>query len=180
MYYEGARHKDQGTHILCYPYLCEMKFMKKCFLLLVPCTLYLTGCTTIDLYEKTVPLPDHEWKSSYKPEFAFTITDSTSLYDVFFVIRHTEKYNYNNIWVNYYYQQPGDTLYKESREFQLATNEKGWLATGMDDIYEHRRKLSQEAGKLKAGTYKFILENIMREDPLQHVLNVGIRIEKVK
>jgi hypothetical protein len=25
---------------------------------------------------------------------------------------------------------------------QLATNEKGWLGTGMDDIYEQRRELT--------------------------------------
>jgi len=140
----------------------------------------LTSCTTVDLYEKTVSLPNHEWKGDYKPEFSFTVTDTTAPYQVFFVIRHTEKYNYNNIWVNYYYQPPNDTLHKEPREFQLATNEKGWLATGMDDIYEHRIKLAPDAGKLKAGSYKFILENIMREDPLKEVLNVGIRIEKVK
>jgi len=140
----------------------------------------LSSCTTVDLYEKTVSLPNHEWKSDNKPSFNFTITDTTSLYQVYFVIRHTEKYNYNNIWINYYYQPPNDTVHKETREFQLATNEKGWLATGMDDIYEHRIKLAPDAGKLKAGSYKFILENIMREDPLKEVLNVGVRIEKVK
>jgi len=148
--------------------------------LLVPCSLYLSTCTTVDLYEKTASVPNHEWKGDYKPEFNFTITDTTSLYQVYFVIRHTEKYNYNNIWVNYYYQPPNDTLYKEPREFQLSNNEKGWLATGMDDIYEHRIKLAPDAGKLKAGSYKFILENIMREDPLKEVMNVGIRIEKIK
>ena len=146
----------------------------------IPCALCLSTCTTVDLYERTVSLPGHEWKSTNKPEFNFIITDTTVLYQVFFVIRHSEKYNYNNIWVNYYYQPPNDTLHKEAREFQLATNEKGWLATGMDDIYEHRIKLSPDAGKLKAGSYKFILENIMREDPLKEVLNVGVRIEKVK
>jgi len=139
----------------------------------------LVSCTTADLYEKTAPLPDHEWKGSYKPEFSFTITDTTALYQAYFVIRHTEKYNYNNIWVNYYYQPPSDTLHKETREFQLADN-KGWYGTGMDDIYEHRIRLAPNAGKLKAGNYKFILENIMREDPLKEVLNVGIRIEKVQ
>ena len=150
-------------------------------LFIVPLVSYiLTSCTAVDLYEKTVSLPNHEWKGDHKPEFNFTITDTTSLYQVFFVIRHTEKYNYNNIWVNYYYQPPNDTLHKEAREFQLATNEKGWLATGMDDIYEHRIKLAPDAGKLKAGSYKFFLENIMREDPLKEVLNVGIRVEKVK
>jgi len=157
-----------------------MNLLIRSIFLLVPCALCLSTCTTVDLYERTVSLPGHEWKSTNKPEFNFIITDTTVLYQVFFVIRHTEKYNYNNIWVNYYYQPPNDTLHKEAREFQLATNEKGWLATGMDDIYEHRIKLSPDAGKLKAGSYKFILENIMREDPLKEVLNVGVRIEKVK
>lgn len=141
--------------------------------------LLLISCTTSDLYEKHVSLPNHEWKNEYKPTFDFTIKDTTSLYKVFFVIRHTEKYRYNNIWINLYSQPAGDTLHKAQYELQLATNEKGWLATGMGDIYEHRKELIRPV-RLRAGTYKLILENIMREDPLQHVLNVGIRIEKIK
>ena len=158
--------------------MLSIQFRGMFIILLVSCFLF--SCTTVDLYEKNVSFPGHQWKSTNKPEFNFTITDTTVLYQVFFVIRHTEKYSYNNIWVNYYYQPPNDTLHKETREFQLATNEKGWLATGMDDIYEHRIKLAPDAGKLTAGSYKFILENIMREDPLKEVLNVGVRIEKVK
>ena len=149
------------------------------FFLLVPCSLCLVTCTTIDLYEKTISLPDREWKGTYKPEFEFIIKDTVSLYNVFFVMRHTEEYNYKNIWINLYSQQPGDTLRKAPFELQLATNEKGWLGFGLDDIYEHRQQLVDKA-RLKAGTYKLVLENIMREDPLQHVLNVGIRIEKVQ
>ena len=49
----------------------------------------------------------------------------------------------------------------------------------MDDIYEQRRELTGKI-PLKAGQYKLILENIMREDPLKQVLDIGIRIEKVK
>lgn len=149
------------------------------FFPLVSSTLGLVTCTTVDLYEKTISLPGHEWKGDYKPEFEFTIKDTISLYQVFFVMRHTEKYNYRNIWINLYSQQPGDTLRKAPFELELATNEKGWLASGTDDIYEHRKQLTQPI-RLKAGPYKLILENIMREDPLQHVLNVGIRIEKVQ
>lgn len=156
-----------------------MSSLKSLFILL-SFAIWLAACTTVDLFEKTVSIPDHEWKSSLKPEFNFTITDTNSFYLAYLVLRHTEKYNYNNIWINYYYQPPGDTLHKETREFQLATNEKGWLGTGMDDIYEHRIKLTPNARKVQSpGEYKFVLENIMREDPLKHVLNVGIRIEKV-
>jgi gliding motility-associated lipoprotein GldH len=135
------------------------------------------SCTTIDLYEKNVKLPNHSWKNSYKPEFTFTIKDTTVAYQLFLVIRHTEKYNFNNIWINLYSQPPGDTVHKARFELQLATNDKGWLGTGMDDIYEHRIALT-DPRTLKAGTYKFLLEQIMREDPLKNVLNVGLRVEK--
>ena len=136
-----------------------------------------SSCTSIDLYEKNISTPNQEWKSGFKPEFSFIIKDTAAQYQVYFIIRHTEKYNYNNIWINLYSQPPGDTLHKAPYELQLANNEKGWLASGMDDIYEHRLKLT-DAVNLRAGEYKLRLENIMREDPLQHVLNVGLRIEK--
>jgi gliding motility-associated lipoprotein GldH len=137
----------------------------------------LSSCTTIDLYEKNVPVPGHNWKSSFQPEFTFSIKDTSSSYQVFFIIRHSEKYNYNNIWINLYSQPPGDTMHKVPYELQLATNEKGWLASGLDDIYEHRIKLTDEI-RLKAGEYKLRIENIMREDPLMHVMSVGLRVEK--
>lgn len=152
---------------------------KKRLILILSGLSFLFSCTTIDLYEKTIALPGQEWKSDNKPSFEFTIRDTTSLYQVYFIIRHTEKYNFNNIWINLYSQPPGDTLHKAPYELQLATNEKGWLASGMDDIYEHRIKLTRPV-KLRAGTFKLMLENIMRQDPLEHILNVGIRIEKVK
>ena len=153
-----------------------MNVLIRSIFFLVPCALCLSTCTTVDLYEKTVSLPNHEWKSTNKPEFNFTITDTTVLYQVFFVIRHSEKYNYNNIWINLYSQPPGDSVHKASFELQLATNEK-WLGTGMDDIYEHRIKLT-DPQYLKAGTYHFKVEQIMRQDPLENVMNVGIRVEK--
>jgi gliding motility-associated lipoprotein GldH len=138
----------------------------------------LSSCTTIDLYEKNVTIPRHAWKSSFKPSFNFTIKDTAASYQVFLVLRHTEKYNYNNIYINLYAKLPGqDTALKINRDLALATNDKGWLAEGMDDIYEHRIKLG-EPQALKAGIYTFTLEQIMREDPLENVLDVGLRIEK--
>ncbi len=140
----------------------------------------LFSCTTIDIFEKSVAIPGHEWKSSYRPTFEFNITDTTTTYNVFLVFRHTEKYNFNNIFINLYVKGPGmDSTIKIQQDVLLATNEKGWLGTGMDDVYEHRSTLAARQ-PLKAGTYTFTIEQIMREDPLQEVLNVGLRLEKEK
>jgi gliding motility-associated lipoprotein GldH len=151
--------------------------MTKKFLTIILTSLLLAGCTTVDLYEKNVNLHGFVWKSDFKPQFNFTIKDTTSNYVLFLVLRHDEKYNFNNIWINLYSQPPGDSMHKAPFELTLATNEKGWLASGTDDVYEHRIALTN-AQHLRAGDYHFSIEQIMREDPLQHVMSVGLRLEK--
>jgi gliding motility-associated lipoprotein GldH len=154
----------------------KKKFRISYFVILI--SYFFFSCKTIDLYEKSVVIPGHSWKSDFKPSFTFTIKDTTFLYQLFLILRHNDKYNYNNIYIKLYAKLPGgDSTNKIMRDLTLATNEKGWLANGMDDIYEHRIKLG-EPEPLKAGNYIFTVEQIMREDPLKNVLNVGIRIEK--
>lgn len=142
----------------------------------------LISCQTMDLYEKTVAIPGHAWKNSFRPEFRFDITDTASSYRLYLVLRHNEQYNYNNIYINLHASQPGaDTLQSIRYDLRLATNDEGWLGSGMDDIYEHRIPLTPHNERFffrKPGEYSFILEQIMREDPLKHVFNVGIRVEK--
>ena len=159
-----------------------MKQIKRLFLFLAPCALCLFSCATIDLYEKSVAIPGHVWENSYKPSFTFTIKDTTSAYQIFVVLRHNDKYNFNNIYLNLHTKQPGqDTTQTARYDLKLATNEEGWLGSGMDDIYEHRIPLTptgQEFRFKKTGDYTFSVEQIMRENPLKNVLNVGIRLEK--
>ena len=140
------------------------------------------SCTTADLYEKSVSIPGHSWKNSYKPSFTFTIKDTASPYQLFLLLRHTDQYNYNNIYINLVTQQPGADSTRAGRyDLRLATDNEGWLGSGMDDIYEHRIPLTPAGGQFyfrKPGNYTFTLEQVMREDPLNHVFNVGLRVEK--
>ncbi|ANE51995.1 gliding motility lipoprotein GldH [Flavisolibacter tropicus] len=150
-------------------------------LLLLAGSVWISSCTRINLYEKVVSIPDHEWKNSFRPTFSFEIKDTTVPYQLYVILRHNEKYNYNNIWVNLHTKSPDGTVSKAQYELPLATNEKGWLGTGMDDLYEHRIALTpvnQQFYFKKAGIYTFSLEHVMREEPLQNVLNIGFRIEK--
>jgi len=159
--------------------MCNVQLKGLLFILLT--SFFISSCSTVDLYEQTVSIPGHKWEGSYKPEFKFEIKDNSVPYNIFFVIRHTEKYNYNNIYINLSSTQPGkDSIVTQRLDVALATNEKGWLGTGMDDIYEQRMKLSPTEGTYfpKPGIYTFKIEQIMRDQPLEHVMNAGIRIEK--
>ena len=139
------------------------------------------GCRfkTIDLFEKNVSIPKHEWSSSFRPQFKFDIQDSNAAYDIYIVLRHDEKYNWNNVWLELSTRIPGDTaVRREKYELGLANN-NGWLGVSMDDIYEQRVRITPREGvSLKKGEYEFTIGHIMREDPLQHMMNVGLRVEK--
>ncbi|MEJ7681288.1 MAG: gliding motility lipoprotein GldH [Segetibacter sp.] len=150
---------------------------KYCFVLLL--LLSPAACQTIDIYEKTIAFRDHNWQSAENPSFAFEITDTTSLYNIFLVLRHEDAYNYNNIWINLTVKSPVDMV-TIRREFVLGSNKQGWLGSGMDDVFEHRIAFNNKPAPLHKGKYIFTLQQDMREDPLEHIINAGIRVEKVK
>ncbi|MGQ0737647.1 MAG: gliding motility lipoprotein GldH [Bacteroidota bacterium] len=150
------------------------------FLLLI--LFFFSSCQTIDLYEKTAAIPGHKWKNSFKPSFTFVIKDTAVPYKIFVTLRHRDKYNYNNIYISLTTRQPGqDSTQTAMYDLKLGNDEEGWKGSGMDDIYEHRIPLTPETTDFyfrKKGNYTFAIEQVMREDPLEHVMNVGLRIEK--
>ena len=143
-----------------------------------------SSCQSIDLYEKTVDIPGHSWKSSFNPSFSFTIKDTSAAYQIYLTLRHDDKYSYNNIYVNVNTLQPGDdSTYTIRQDLRLANDEKGWSYTGigMDDIWDHSLALTPTNRLFhfrKSGTYTFTIEQLLRQDPLEHVYNVGLRLIK--
>lgn len=143
--------------------------------------LLIASCTQIDLFEKHVPIPGHRWSSDFRPEFRFEVRDTATDYRLYLFFRHRDAYGYNNLWVNLTSRQPGQSDSTVQRfELPLATNDR-WTGTGMDDVFEHRILLYRQPVRFsRTGTYSVRIEHLMREDPLRHAMNVGLRIEKSK
>lgn len=137
------------------------------------------SCKPIGIYEKMAIIPQHEWSSQFKPDFTFSIKDTSVRYNIFVVVRHTDSYHYNNIWLNFSSIAPADTVVTQKINLKLGDN-KQWLGSSMDDVIEHRILVNKDPVSLKQGNYIFILQNAMREDPLENILNVGIRIERAE
>jgi gliding motility-associated lipoprotein GldH len=135
----------------------------------------------IDSFEQTVQISRHEWSSGKISEVSFNITDTISPYNVFVVLRHTDAYAYKNIWLYVATKQPGDSSFQKERfEFTLQQPDGSWLGSGLNDIWEVRSPLFTNIRFTKQGTYNIRLQQAMRDEPLLHIMNAGIRIEKVK
>jgi gliding motility-associated lipoprotein GldH len=140
-----------------------------------------SSCIKTDLFEKNVIIPKHQWHWGYQPEINFTISDTAAAYTIYITLRHTEAYEYRNLWLFVSTKLPGDTAYnKERLELLLQSPDGKWLAaTGMDDIWEHRILLFKGYKFKNPGTYSIRLQQNMRDNPLKHIMNAGVRIEKM-
>ena len=139
------------------------------------------SCKQIDLFEKNTVIHNYEWAGDFNAKGSFSITDTASLYNIYLVIRHTDAYKYNNIWLKIGFQAPGDTMHYQRLNLQLANDMTGWEGSGMNDIWELRKMLnSQPEPFKKAGNYSFTISQNMRDNPLLHVMSVGLRVERQK
>ena len=160
----------------------EKKLLVKRPLLFLAVFIFVSACNwTTGVFEKNLEFHDHEWPSSVKPDISFDITDTVSTYNIYVVIRHTDAYHFNNMYVRITVKEPGITSGKTGDyDLQLATNNKGWIGTAMDDIYDARLLIQPKTRFMKAGTYHISLEQLMREDPLKNVLSAGLRVERTE
>jgi gliding motility-associated lipoprotein GldH len=144
------------------------------------CSIFtLWSCNKLDSFERTVFFPEHQWASKNQPGFQFEIKDTISRYNIYVVIRHEDAYHYNNLWINVITTAPNEKPITQKVNLQLANNSTGWLGSGMDDVFDHRIRITNSPILLKKGVYQFSLQQIMREDPLPSILNAGIRVEKI-
>ena len=133
-------------------------------------------------YQKQEAIPGAAWKSNFQPVFSINITDTVAPYAFYFLMRHDEAYPNANLWIRLNVKGPGDSTFHRAEriEIGLADAEGKWLGRGMGGIWEH--KVALAANKVpqfkKPGVYHIRIEQIMREDPLTSVLNVGLNIEK--
>lgn len=155
----------------------------KCTYLLLPVVycLFLISCNRIDIYENHTAIPKYEWQHNFTAKGDFIIKDTIAAYSIYLVLRHTDAYPYNNIWLNIGLQPPGDSMRIQKVNVILGNDASGWEGNGMNDIWELRKLLNGAPRRFKQpGKYSFSISQLMRDDPLPQIMSVGLRIQKQK
>jgi gliding motility-associated lipoprotein GldH len=149
-----------------------------CVLTIIICTFI--SCDRTGLFEKNTNIPGMKWKSDFLATGTFDINDTISKFNLSIVIRHTNAFLYNNMWLNVGLQAPGeDSLKYQKINIPLGSDAEGWKGKGMNDILEIRHTISEVPMPFrKSGIYNYSIGQIMRDNPLLHVMSAGFRLEK--
>lgn len=149
------------------------------FLSLVAMVLTAFSCKQVDVYEKNTPIPHYKWQQNFAATGSFIIKDTLAAYNIYIVLRHTDAYKYNNIWLNVGLRAPGDTMFFQNLNLTLANDATGWEGSGMNDIWEVRKLVNGQPRRfIKNGEYTFSITQIMRDNPLAGIMSAGLRVQK--
>ena len=154
--------------------------MYKILVVLIAFFAILPSCKQLDTSVQAFNIPNAQWYSNAKPTFTFVITNETAKYEMAFLIRHTNNYKYNNLFVNVAYNAAGIVGTAQHIEIPLTNNNTSWSGKLFNNIVETyvTAKILPDSILIKKGTYTFTIENIMREDPLPEILQIGLMVKK--
>lgn len=155
-----------------------MKPVKISFLFFV-LAMVLASCQNQSaIVDTNIELDKHNWSYSEKVKIPFTVEQVENSYNLFLNLRHTSDYKYSNIFLLIHIIDPNGKRTTERKEFKLALPDGEWLGSGSGNLFSYQILFKENFKFSLKGKYTIELEQNMRDNPLDHVTDAGIRVEK--
>jgi len=132
------------------------------------------------VFEKNASIDGAAWHYDDLKSFVFEIDDLESSYRLLIYLRHTKEYPNENVWLNSTTSFPSGEPIDDEIELRLAAKDGTWLGSGSGRVLTRELILRDTFTFTEKGEYKIVLGQHMRRNPLNHILDVGLRLEKFK
>jgi len=136
------------------------------------------SCDRQKVFEQYHPIPEHRWNNTEVVNFNVTITDTISAHNVQIAVRNTGQYEYSNLYLFVTAVSPDGSSVRDTTEIMLADEHGKWLGKGSAAVYTLYYPYRQNIRFPIRGIYRFTIEQAMWIRDLEHISDVGLRIEK--
>lgn len=130
------------------------------------------------LVDSNFELDKRNWSYTEKVRVPLNIEEAGIPYNIYLNLRHTSDYKYSNIFLLIHITEPNGKKTTERKEFKLALPDGEWLGSGSGNMYSYQLMIKENYKFPVKGKYMIELEQNMRDNPLNHVTDAGIRVEK--
>jgi gliding motility-associated lipoprotein GldH len=147
------------------------------------CTLLLLvglfACNQPFIINSYQPIPDYTWQTNQRLSFEVDIDAPNTIKPIYFQMRNNEDYLYANLWIGVNIIKPDGTLDSLRYNCPLADGTGKWLGSGPKTIYDNRFLVYEGYNFTQKGTYKITIEQIMRKDAIEGIVEAGVRVGKL-
>lgn len=144
--------------------------------------LFFTGCDNNRVYEGEKDFEDRYWPKQQQVQFDFEVPDQNYEYNLYYTLRYTNIYPYQNIYLQYYLEDStGKVVSKELNNILLFNAVTGTpMGDGLGDVITLQKQFLDHYKFPTEGLYNLNIEQFMRLDTLPEILTVGLRLEKAQ
>lgn len=147
-------------------------------LILICLSLMLIACHHDVVSSAHQDLSEQGWAMTDTVRLSLDVPDTTQAYDIALMLRHTEQYNYQNLW---FFIQCGDSLSPIQSDTVMAclADDRGqWLGTRAGRYYSGYIIMERELVFPEAGAYTFAIVHGMRDSLIHGIADVGLELRK--
>ena len=138
----------------------------------------IVSCDRRRVFESYHEIDKNGWNKDSVVVFNFPLTDTIRNNNLFINIRNKGNYPYSNIYLFLTIGSPNGVLKTDTVEFTLAEPSGKWKGSGIGGLYDNQILYKSSVYFPKKGNYMFSIKQGMRDNVLQGIRDVGIRIEK--
>jgi gliding motility-associated lipoprotein GldH len=155
--------------------------MRIILIFFISCSFLFVACDDQRIVEKNVDFKNKIWLSDSLVTLPFEITDTQKNYNIYFNLRNTVSYPYENIYITYYLKDTANVeLEKNLVNYNLFDTKSGKpFGSGLGDVFDHQFLLLENFEFSKPGLYVLQVQQYMRMDSLTEVVSAGTRVEQV-
>ncbi|MEM7055788.1 MAG: gliding motility lipoprotein GldH [Bacteroidota bacterium] len=140
--------------------------------------LLLCACKTATIYQNTTTLADRIWPADSLLNFSFHVQDTAQPYDIYLVVKNTQDYPYQNLYITYYLEDTTkkllNTALKNYTLFEVKTGKP--RGSGWGKVKNHEVIALQDYHFPFPGLYTLKLAQFMRTEALPGLHAVGIKV----
>lgn len=141
---------------------------------------FLFSCGKNYLYNNQQKIANQAWADSDSLNFKFNISDTTKIYNLLLDVQHAPEYAFQNMYVEIYTAFPAGERLREMVSLELADRSGMWYSDCGSSSCALEIPIQENAFFNQAGAYEITIKQFMRKNPLEHVQNIGLKIEETE
>jgi gliding motility-associated lipoprotein GldH len=155
--------------------------LKTKHLLLILCSIFLlSACQKNNVYDFVKATPGKGFGYADSLDFKVQINDTTSHYNMYVNVRHLAAYPYSNLWIRLSTTYPNGSHDTKDLSLPLANDEGKWYGVAIADVVNQKILVQPNASLSQGGVYTFNIMQNSRDSLLQDLLELGVRLERIK
>jgi gliding motility-associated lipoprotein GldH len=124
--------------------------------------------------------PELEWLQKDKREFQVPIEDVDTKYDLSFSFRYATGFPHKTLNVKVTEISPSGSEQVKEYKLQVRDDKGGYIGDPGLDIWDSEHLVDENISYDEKGTYTYVIEHIMPQDPVNYAMEIGLIIDKAK